>query len=279
MKKAIVVASFGTTHPAALANSIEKTEERIRCEFPEFEVRRAFTSRTVIRRLAEQQGLRVDTEREALDKLAAEGYRKVYIQPLHVVPGAEYDKLRALVVERAHAPEKPFDTLRLSRPLLYYMGQEDAPDDYASAIEALKTQLPTPTCSQEAVLLMGHGGLHPANAAYGALQLKLEEAGLERVFVYTVEGFPSFGSVLSKLQRLNIRKVTLMPFLLVAGDHVMNDMTGSDEDSAMSQLCRAGLDVEVHLGGLGENAAIQALYLQHLQETIERAAAHSAHKR
>ena len=276
MKKAILVVSFGTTNQAALRNSIEKIENEIKEAYPEYEVRRAFTSRTVIRRLAEAGGVRFDTEREALDRLAAEGYDEVYVQPLHVVAGAEYEKLRSVIVHLAHAKEKPFAKLRLGRPLLFYMGQEETADDYLIAIDALKEQLPQ-IGAKEAVLLMGHGGLHPANAAYGALQLKLEEAGLERVFVYTIEGFPSFETVLKKLRKMNIEKVTLQPFLLVAGDHVHNDMVGSEPDSMMSMLCQAGFEVDVRMESLGQNEAIRRIYLRHLQDVIEQPSGHARH--
>ncbi len=276
MKKAILVASFGTTHSAALA-SIEESENLFRSTFPEYEVRRAFTSRTVVKRLEERTGQRFDNEREALERLAKEGYREVYVQPLHVVAGAEYEKLRRVIVELAHAPKKPFDKLRLGRPLLFYAGQEGRVDDYRIAIEALQEQL-LKKHEKEAVLLMGHGGLHPANAAYGALQLKLEEAGLERVFVYTVEGFPSLESVLKKMRKLQIEKVTLQPLLLVSGDHVRNDMLGEKPDSAISILRQAGFQVEANEKALGDNEAIRRIYLQHVKDVIEQPTGHGPNR-
>ncbi|EIW16139.1 anaerobic cobalt chelatase, partial [Pelosinus fermentans B4] len=87
----------------------------------------------------------------------------------------------------------------IGRPLLYYTGQEDRPDDYVEAIEALTAQLPKVE-NQEAIVFMGHGGVHPANTAYAALQMKMEEAGLNHIFVYTVEGFPPLESVIAKLK-------------------------------------------------------------------------------
>lgn len=104
--------------------------------------------------------------------------------------------------------------------------------------------------------------------------MKLEQAGFGHSYVYTVEGFPSFESVLEKLQKQKVRKVKLMPFMLVAGDHANNDMAGDEPDSAKSQLLAAGFEVEAQLAGLGENAAIQELYVQHLKDAI----AHSGHK-
>lgn len=266
-KKAIMVVSFGTTHLETLKLNIETVENRIRESFPEYEVRRAFTSRTVIKRLAKSEGILIDNEIQALQGLQEEGYKEVYIQPLHVVPGAEYDKIKVLVAQYAHAQEHVFEKIRLGRPLLYCMGQEEHPDDYEIAIKALITQLPEAK-EDSAVVLMGHGGMHPANAAYAVLQLKLEDAGLNHVFIYTVEGYPSLSRIIDKLKQKQMKKVTLMPFLLVAGDHAANDMAGDEGDSAKSQLSAAGFEVDVYFHGLGENPAIQEIYVNHLRSAI-----------
>ncbi|SMD10050.1 sirohydrochlorin cobaltochelatase [Sporomusa malonica] len=277
-KKAIVVVSFGTSYPETLKLNIESVEKLIHKAFPDYEVRRAFTSRTVIKRLAERDGLQIDNEIQALERLHAEGYQEVYVQPLHIVPGAEYDKIKVLVAHYAHAKEKAFEKIRLGRPLLYSMGQDGHPDDYEIAIKALATQLPEAQPAS-AVVLMGHGGMHPANAAYAALQLKLEDAGFDNVFIYTVEGYPSLNRIIDKLKQKQVQKVTLMPFLLVAGDHATNDMAGDEEDSAKSQLLAAGFEVDVYLHGLGENSAIQDIYVSHLRSAIVHPPhGHGAHR-
>jgi len=265
-KKAILVVSFGTTYPDTLKLTIESVEHKIKEAFPDYEVRRAFTSRIVIKKLAERDGVQIDTETQALERLQAEGYKEVYIQPLHVVAGEEYDKVNGMVTHYAHT--KVFDKITLGRPLLYYMGQEGKPDDYLTAIKAIETQLPK-LGHRDAVVFMGHGGVHPANAAYAALQIKLEEAGLNNAFVYTVEGFPALNSVIEKLKKNKVQKVTLVPFMLVAGDHANNDMAGDENNSAKSQLLKAGFKVDVYVHGLGENTAIQDIYVQHLKVAID----------
>lgn len=254
-KKAIVVVSFGSTYEETVKKSIESTENKIRTAFPGYDVFRAFTSRMVIRRLSER-GIQVDTEKQAIERLQAAGYQEVYVQPLHIVAGEEYDKVKRSVVEYAHAKEKAFERIAIGRPLLFYMGQEEQPDDYLTVIDAVKSQL-AKLEKDQAIVCMGHGGVHPANAAYAVLQMKLEQAGFEHAYVYTVEGFPSLDSVLEKLQKQQVRKVALLPFMLVAGDHAQNDMAGDEPDSAKFQLLTAGFEVEAYLCGLGEHAAIQ----------------------
>lgn len=266
-KKAILVVSFGTTFPDTRKLTIDSVENKIRAAFPEYEVRRAFTSRIIIKRLAERDGLQIDTEKQALDRLKAEGYTEVIVQPLHIEAGAEYEKVRSIV--ETYANNKSFSKIALGRPMLYYMGQEDKTDDYLAAIKAVETQLPK-IGRRDAVVFMGHGGVHPSNAAYAALQMKMEDAGLNNVFVYTVEAYPALEQVVEKLKANKIKKVTLMPFMLVAGDHANNDMAGDEKDSAKSQLIQAGFNVETYVHGLGENAAIQDIYVQHVKDAIEQ---------
>ena len=265
-KRAILVVSFGTTYADARKACIESVEDRIRAAFPGYEVRRAFTSRMVMRRLAERDGILVDNERQALDRLLAEGFSEVYVQPLHIVAGDEYEKIRGIVSEYAHLQK--FRRLALGRPLLYYMGQSEQPDDYLTVIQALDVT----TGPEEALVFMGHGGFHPANAAYAALQLKLQEAGRQNVFIYVLEGFPSLPRIVAQLQSAGVRKVRLQPFMLVAGSHVRNDMDGDGADSAKSILTAAGFDVEVKLNGLGENPAIQAAYVRHIRDAMDKPA-------
>lgn len=268
-KKAILVVSFGTTYADARKACIESVEDRMRAAFPGYEVRRAFTSRMVVRRLAERDGIIVDNEREALDRLLAEGFSEVYVQPLHIIAGEEYEKIRGIVSDYAHS--KKFCYLALGRPLLYYMGQEGQADDYLTVIQALDT---TQTGADEAVVFMGHGGFHPANAAYAVLQLKLQDTGKKNAFIYAMEGFPSLQRVVGQLRNAGIRKVRLQPFMLVAGKHVHKDMDGDEEGSAKSILTAAGFDVEVKLNGLGENPAIQDAYVRHIKDAMNKAVEH-----
>ena len=179
--------------------------------------------------------------------------------------GDEYSKLMRVVDKY----EKSFDKVSVGRPILYYTGQEgEKPDDYAIAIKALQDQLPK-LGKNEAVGLMGHGGVNPSNTAYAALQLKLQDAGLKNVFVFTVEGYPTYENMVTALKANKIKKITLMPFMLVAGDHAQNDMAGDEKDSFKSQLTAAGFQVEAYIHGLGENKGIQDIYVQHVKDAIE----------
>lgn len=260
--KAILVVSFGTTYADTRKVTIDAVTDKIKTAFPGYEVRQAFTSRIIIKKLAERDGLQFDTEKQAIEKLKAEGFSEVIIQPLHIEAGDEYDKLMKVVEKYKDS----FDKVSVGRPVLYYTGQEgEKPDDYMIAINAIKAQLPK-VGPREAIAFMGHGGVHPSNTAYAALQMKLQDAGLNNVYVFTVEGYPTFENMVEKMKANKIEKVMLMPFMVVAGDHANNDMAGDEKDSFKSQLIEAGFKVDAYLHGLGENAGIQDIYVQHVKD-------------
>jgi len=254
-KKAILAVSFGTTHHAESKVTVEAIEKKASECFPEYEVRRAYTSEIVRKVLKERDGLHVDNAWEALENLKKEQFQEVVIQPLHIICGEEYQEK---VLAAAGQYKDVFDRIAVGRPLLTTVG------DYIAAIKALKGQLP-PQSDQQAVVLMGHGSDHPANASYACLQLMLMDE-LPNVFVGTVEGYPAFDDVLLKLKAAEIKKVVLMPFMLVAGEHVHHDLAGGHDDSWKTVLEKEGFEVQTYLHGIGENPAFQEIYLQHIEQ-------------
>lgn len=135
-------------------------------------------------------------------------------------------------------------------------------------VEALKNQIPQRE-DNHAVVFMGHGSTHPANACYSQLQYIINDEGLENVIIANVEGFPELDVILPNLKEKGIKEITLMPLMLVAGDHAINDMAGEEEDSWKSILEEEGYKVNIYLRGLGENKAIQDKFINHLEDSIE----------
>ena len=87
-----------------------------------------------------------------------------------------------------------------------------------------------------------------------------------KIFIGTVEGFPSLNDVVSSVKHMGIKKVLLKPFMIVAGDHAHNDMAGNDEDSWKNTFKRAGIRVKCILKGLGENPRWDEIYVQHIRD-------------
>lgn len=260
MKKAILVVSFGTSYIDSLKKSIEKMENRIYEHFEEYDVYRAFTAHMIIRKLKSKYDMHVLTPEEALDELIEKGYEEVIMQPLHIIPGEEYQYIRK-VQDRY---SKNFKTLKLGRPIFYYQGIEELPQDYTLFIKSVEHLFK----DNNGVVLFGHGTSHPSNAVYGCLQTVLEDEGYDNVFVGTVEGYPTFETVLKRIKKKNIKEVTLIPLMLVAGDHAVNDMASDDEDSWKSMFELEGIKANPYLHGLGEIDSFEDLYIKRIEDTI-----------
>ena len=260
MKKAIIVASFGTSYENALKNSIEVIEKEIEERFKEYDIFRAFTSHIIIKKLRGTKNINVLTPEETLEKLYIDGYDEVIIQPLHIIPGEEYDYIKNVMEEY----EEKFSCIKIGRPIFYYQGVEGVPDDYSLFIESIDKVLK----ENENVVLFGHGTAHPATSVYGCIQSVLQDEGYENVFVGTVEGYPSLENVLNRLKRKNIKEVLLMPLMVVAGDHVLNDMASEEEDSWKTILEAEGIKVNLFMKGLGEVKEFRNLYIDSIEDVI-----------
>ena len=265
MNKAIVAVSFGTTFPATREANIGAVEKKLQAALPDWRLYRAFTSPTVVRRIEENEGVRVDFLREALERAACDGMNRVLVQSLHIIPGEEYDR----VVDEVERIRKSgaFAEVLLGRPLLFTDGtQADCPDDYAAVADALRQPFEM-LCNNEALVMMGHGSGHFADAAYQKLQDRLLAAKLP-IFMGTVEGTLTLDDVMRHVQQSSFRRVRMMPFMLVAGDHAVNDMAGEEEDSWRSVLEAAGYEVSASLNGLGEFEKFRQLFVAHARDAI-----------
>jgi sirohydrochlorin cobaltochelatase len=118
---------------------------------------------------------------------------------------------------------------------------------------------------------MGHGTHHFANAAYSQLEGMMHAEGYENAFVGTVKGFPTLEVVQSQVAAYGAKKIVLMPLMIVAGDHANNDMAGDEEDAWKVILTNAGYEVECVLEGLGQNADIRAIIVEHIKAAIAEA--------
>lgn len=251
MKKALLVVSFGSTYQSAVEESIVPVEETLKHTFPDRSFFRAFGSRMIRGTLLRRDGVTIPGVSEAMDILLREGYGDVLIQPTYFIPGTEYTELLETVQQ--YAPR--FGKLAVGKPLLNTM------EDFREVIVGLER---TFSLSEgEALVLMGHGTVHFANAAYPALEHIIQTTTPNRIFVGTVEGYPEIDDVIKKLRQANIQKVVLTAFMLVAGDHARNDMAGDDEDSWKSRLTREGFQVSCVIKGFGSYDFIRGIFADH----------------
>jgi len=259
-KDAIVVLSFGTTFKDQRAKSIDATANAIQAAHLNAKVVTAFTSHIVLKHIMENEG-KCDylTPEQTLEQLKREGYTRVALVSLDVIPGMEYKYDVALF----HEYKTQFKKMTLATPLMYWQGQEEQPDDVMQVMQSL--HLPAYK-KGTAILLMAHGTPDPSNAYYSVMQEKLRAMKRNDVHIYTVEGWPRLEDWAGKLKMHKVEKIILMPLMMVAGDHANNDMAGDEEDSHKKILEKMGFKVEAKLQGLGESKRIRDIFVERANE-------------
>lgn len=243
-KAALLVVYFGTTHDDTRALTIDAVNKKMTETFPGLEVREAWTSRIIAFRLKTRDIYKSNPE-EALARLKADGYTHVLIQSSNIIEGIEMESLRKDVATH----EKDFKEIRIGTPLLF------TPEDYEAVIAAI-----TPNGIRDgAVLLVGHGTYTPTTAQYAMMDYMLKAKGFDNYIVGTIEGYPSFDDALIQIKKGGYKKVQLMPFMFVAGEHAKNDISGDWKD----ELEKQGYEVTVFMEGLGQNPAVQDIFVEH----------------
>ena len=251
-EKAILVVSFGTSVNATREKTIDRIEADIQKVMPDRAFYRAWTSGMIIRKIEKRDDVHINTVEEAMKQMLLDGITDVIVQPTHVIRGIEYDQLKEAVLERS----SQFEQVRIGTPLL------TTSEDVDEVIQAVMEEIGT-IKKEEAVVFMGHGTPHDSNSIYTELDQRLKELGYPQVFMGTVEAEPSLDTLLEKIQTLHVKRVILAPFMVVAGDHAINDMSGDEDDSWKSTFEKAGYEVECILKGLGEYPAVRQIYVKH----------------
>lgn len=251
---ALLMVHFGTTYDETRAKTIDAINEKAVKAFPQLKVREAYTSRIVMKHLA-QRGIRKDTPVDALLKLRSEGIKTVKVQPSYIIDGIEMDRLRQDVEQ-----VRPFfDSIWVSTPLLYSV------EDAEKVCDILVNRHPADSKKREHVLFIGHGTEGPATALYSQLDYMLRANGHSNYHVATIEGYPTQATALAQIKAMKGKKVTLVPLLFVAGDHANNDISVEWKEAFEKE----GLAVDVKLEGLGEVPEIQEMYIRR-QESGEK---------
>ena len=232
-KKAILAVSFGTSFHETREKTIDRIEADLAAAYPEYTLYRAWTSKMIITKLKKRDGIVIPTVAEAVEQMISDGVQELIVQPTHIINGIENDLMKEDVLARKEA----FEKIAFGDPL----------------------------AEDEALVFMGHGTTHYANTVYAALDYTFKDLGYTRTFLGTVEAYPSMESLKKQLRALALKKVILAPFMVVAGDHANNDMSGEDEDSWKSQFEAEGYQVSCVLKGLGEYPSVRKIYVAHTE--------------
>lgn len=257
MKKAILVVSFGTSYNDTREKTIDVIERQIGEQYPDWQVYRAWTSKMIIRKRKMRDQVHIFTVTEAMEQMLADGVEELVVQPTHIINGIENDRMKEDVCKY----QDRFRSVRFGEPLL------SSDEDNVAAIKALMTTY-ADLADDEVLVFMGHGTDHYVNTVYAALDYTCKDLGYSNVYMGTVEAYPSIETLLKKVGEHRPSQVILAPFMLVAGDHARNDMSGEDENSWKCQFERAGFRVRCVLKGLGEDQRIRDIFYAHLAKAM-----------
>lgn len=255
----LLVVSFGTSYNDNRRLTVGAIEEAMEKAFPEYSVRRGFTSQIIIDHVMSRDGVQIDNVKEALDRAVANGVKNLVIQPTHLMNGIEYEELMDIFAGYADS----FEKVAVGEPLL------TSDEDFQIVMDAIVEATAQYDDGETAICFMGHGTPHEANAVYGKMQEMLKEAGHDHYYVGTVEGTPSLEDVLAAVDAGEYSKVVLRPLMIVAGDHANNDMAGSEDDTWKTAFESAGYEVNCVVEGLGQLEAIQNLLVDHAKAAAD----------
>jgi sirohydrochlorin cobaltochelatase len=249
MSKGLLVVSFGTSVAETRKKTIEAIEADLAAAFPERKAYRAWTSSIIRRKLRGLGELNVDSVEEAMDRMFSDGITDLLVQPTHILPGGEYGKIVNAVNAAAGGR---FSRLRLGKPLM-------TSDADVQAVAAVLEKEFSDVGDGEMLALMGHGSAEAKTNYYLLLAEAFRKDGYPNFIVGTVEEEPGFAPILTAARERKPECIRLLPFMVVAGDHALNDMAGEDEDSWASMLRKEGFKVECILKGMGEYPSIRAM--------------------
>ena len=252
----LLVVSFGTSYNDNRAATIGAVESAMETAFPDYAVRRGFTSNIIIEHIQRRDGVVIDDVAEALARAKANGVKNLLVQPTHLMNGYEYGDL----VKELEGCVSDFESVRIGAPLL------TTDEDFAAVAQAMVDAAAGYDDGKTAVCYMGHGSEAAANGIYARMQQHLTGSGHDNFFVGTVEAEPTAEDLVKLVKAGGYERVVLRPMMIVAGDHANNDMAGDGEDSWKSVFTAAGFQVACEVNGLGELEAIQQLLAAHAGE-------------
>lgn len=281
---ALLLVTFGSTWKDPHA-TYEAQMAAFQEVFPNTDIYLSFTSKTCINRWYAATGEEFVTPDLWLEAFGLHGYKQVYIQSLHIIPGEEYSLLEEFYVKNfkwdfAEQIEKGEMEVSLGEALL--TNQESISAVAKVLVDNFAEQLQR----GEAVAFMGHGNpeekYYYANKSYEDIEAAMQSYGKStygngNIFVGTVD-YPSMlvGYVIGQLKANNCTTVSLHPLMSIAGDHANNDMSADEipgvpleEQSWKIQIAAAGITVaETQRKGLGDYHTINEVWINHLKTAI-----------
>lgn len=251
MKIPIVLTAFGTTTKAFKNYAL--IEKILRKNFPGHEIHWAYSSRIVRERMAKRGTTELKHPHQVLEKLGAKGHKWAVVQSMHLICGHEFYRL-VDEVRQSHVRTS------IGLPLLSSI------EDYEAVVKGLGSRFHD--LENQAVVLIGHGTDHPICSSYVALNHMFRESFGPNIYVGVIEGQPSRNRIVDAVIRSKLKRVHLVPFMLVAGTHFKEDLAG-DDDSWKTAFEQKQISVSIKPEGVGSIPEIHHIFCRHIREACD----------
>lgn len=244
----ILLIPFGATNPTARA-IYARLEREVRTRHPKHPVQQAYTATSIVARLR-AEGEAIRTVAEACWHLHHQGHRKAIAFSLHLVPGEKHQAIQGGSGLQLH----------VTHPLL------DEPASIEGVAEELQRDMPP----DRPVLVVAHGhASRPQHHAHlEALGQRLR-AQRPDVLLRRLEGPEDEGAWSDFVQRAQAHgSAHIIPFFLVPGEHVQEDILGNHPHSLRHRL---GISNVTCAPTLGERPWVIERFLDRLRTALENA--------
>ncbi len=246
----VVIVAFGTTTSAF--ETYRFMDYIFRERFKDNKIIWAYSSRIIRDSMKVKKGMELKGPAQILNELRLEGYEWAVVQSLHILWGHEFFRMVQEIQSANIRTSVGF-------PLL------TEPYDYQEVAELFANEFYLQ--ERQAYVLIGHGTDHPAWTSYIALQHFLRKRIGQNIYVGVLEGTPSEEKIFKKIFKSEIKKVTLVPFMLVTGTHFYKDIL-EKEASWRRLLMERGISISVDRRGLGERKEIVKIFIRHIKEAM-----------
>ena len=143
-------------------------------------------------------------------------------------------------------------------------------DDVEAVCKTLAADAEEAKKTGSLLVYMGHGNEYWSTGIYHETEKKMREMYPDvETFIGVVEGFPALDDFYGRLKQNPSKKILLKPFMIVAGDHAVNDMAGPEDDSWKSILEKDGYEVDAVLVGLGSNDGFAQLFVDRIADAAK----------
>lgn len=256
-KCAILVVSFGTSYDETRKKTIDEIENCIAAACPQYPLYRAWSSERIREKLKKRDNTTVLGVKEALEKIYLDGIRSVVVQPTYVIDGLENKQM----TEEMKQFQSRFDNIAVGAPLL------TSAEDKSRVIQIVAEAFHP--AKDEALVLMGHGAKGASDTIYETLDAQFKAEGYFNIFVGSMRTSFAPETLQRRICKAGFKKVTLAPFMIVAGKHAYENLSGEAKNSWKSVFEREGCEVNCVLRGLGEYPGVRRLFLEHMERAMD----------